>query len=1014
MKKKLWITSLLAALSITAAAGGVALSKQDATVAGAEEIWTVGTIDNKYAYGTSFEVPDATVEIGGESVEATATVTYPNGLTVSTENVMLDQAGVYTVTYRAVMGDTHCVQEQKFTVENKAYLMQSEKSSAVYGTYNRHGANTDGLIVRLAAGDTLTFSQILDVGSIEEKTTMFDLFITPDTFGVYDFSKLVITIEDAVDPSYFLRFQLRRYSAEDRGYGTIYLDVSVNGQDWVGCEGDTYRWNGWGTPFTGSFSAAAHKNNAWTGDLVAFAPDKGNCKMEYNPVTMEASVRGAHIANLNNPVLFEEIWKGWPSGKAKISMRAEEVKAETGNFCIKSIFGIDLTKTMLEETDAPEISVSMDESTMPKGQKGLSYTIPAATAYDYYSGACAVQTNVYRDYASNSPINVGVVDGKFTPTSAGWYTIAYTARDASGNVGTEIRNVYVEEDLGKIEVALPEDLITNVTLGTWVSVPTVSYTGDCGLASVKATLTYGEESYEVTDKFLPEYTGEWKVTYTVTDYIGRTGTAEYVVNAQPGDTYVVLDELVLPQIFVSDSAYVLPELYATDYSSGAPERVLCNVVVTDKNDAKSYSAGDTFVPSVAENGDKVTVSYQCNGTEVMTKEIPAVLVRDDVSGKVIAKNYIYGEDVETSYKDVAGEWLAAGVAITAKADSELSGWTFATPQLMNDFSVLFEGLKDLAKFDGLKITLTDSLNASEEISVTLKKKGSGTSLIVGEESMDEMSVSIAANKQYTLKYANKRFRFGTATLTVNETVNGEAFNGFSSNLAYVKVEMINALAGASYLLRSVNESNLSRRNQEVFAPNFQMLGSFNGNQSLNSVYEIYPAIANDVFAPTTSLTMTVTAPDGTVVVDNDGVKLENVPTTKSYFITLNQYGQYKATYTAVEKDWVTENPLVLVESIFVIDEQKPQVAFTNATQTTAKVGDVITLPDIVVRDNVTETENLRVVSGVFNPNGRFYLFEGKENAIKCTYAGEYKFIVMVFDEQGNMSSVTHTITVTNK
>ena len=116
----------------------------------------------------------------------------------------------------------------------------------------------------------------------------------------------------------------------------------------------------------------------------------------------------------------------------------------------------------------------------------------------------------------------------------------------------------------------------------------------------------------------------------------------------------------------------------------------------------------------------------------------------------------------------------------------------------------------------------------------------------------------------------------------------------------------------------------------------------------------------------------------------------------------------------MEKDWVTENPLVLVESIFVIDEQKPQVAFTNATQTTAKVGDVITLPDIVVRDNVTETENLRVVSGVFNPNGRFYLFEGKENAIKCTYAGEYKFIVMVFDEQGNMSSVTHTITVTNK
>ncbi|MBQ7770014.1 MAG: hypothetical protein IJ373_02385, partial [Clostridia bacterium] len=78
MKKKLWITSLLAALSITAAAGGVALAKQDVAITDAAENWTVGTIDNNYAYGTSFEVPDATVEIGGEVVDATATVTYPD------------------------------------------------------------------------------------------------------------------------------------------------------------------------------------------------------------------------------------------------------------------------------------------------------------------------------------------------------------------------------------------------------------------------------------------------------------------------------------------------------------------------------------------------------------------------------------------------------------------------------------------------------------------------------------------------------------------------------------------------------------------------------------------------------------------------------------------------------------------------------------------------------------------------------------------------------------------------
>lgn len=1013
MKKKLWITSLLAALSITAAAGGVALANQHTITAGAAESWSEVTIENKYALGTSFDAPAATVEIGGETVEATATVTYPNGVTVTGANVMLSEAGVYTVTYRAEYNGVESVYEKQFTVENAAYIMQNEKSSAEYGWYTEYGAGSQGLKVRLAPNDTITFTQLLDMDSITGTTQLFDLFVTPDTQYAYDFSKLVITLTDAVDPSYYVRFQMRRYNAEDRGFATSYLDVSFNGQPWVGCEGGKYRINGLGTPFGMSFAAAMHKNGAWSGELVPLAPDSDTCRVSYNPVSTEIIVQSGHVANLNNPSLFEEVWKGWPSGKARIAMTAEEVKSPTANFCVKSIFGIDLTQDVLNETEAPQITVSMAQDEMPKGEAGRAYPIPSATAYDFYSGNCAVKTSVYRDYATDSPISVGVVNGAFTPASSGWHTIVYTARDASGNESKIMRNVYVEEDLGELEVTLPDELTTSASLGSWVRIPEITYTGDCGLANVTTTVTFDNNTYEITDRFLPEYTGEYTVTYTVTDYIGRTGTAEYVVNATPGDTYVLLDELILPQIFLSDCAYALPALYAIDYSTGAPVSELCNVVITDKNGAKTYAAGASFTPSVAANGDKVTVTYQCNGATVAVKEVPAVLVRDDENSKIIAKNYIYGDDVETLYKNAGGEWLQAGVAIRAKEDKDLSGWTFATPQLMNDFSLLFEGLKDYTTFDGLKITLTDSRNASEQISVILKKKGSkGTSVIVGENSADTMSLSLSEGKQYTLAYANGKFSFSDVTVAVSKTDNGETFTGFSSNLAYVRVDMINAKAGASYLLRAVNSANLSRRNEDAFAPNFQILGNFGGNQSLNTVYEIYPAIANDVFAPTTSLRMTVKAPDGSIAVDNDGVRLENVPTTKSYFMTMNQYGKYQATYTAVEEDWVKQNSLVLDQYVYVIDEQKPQVAFTNATQTTAKVGDVITLPDIVCRDNYTATENLRIVSGVFNPYGKFYLFEGNENAIRCKYAGEYTFIVMVFDEQGNMRSVTHTVTVT--
>ena len=86
--------------------------------------------------------------------------------------------------------------------------------------------------------------------------------------------------------------------------------------------------------------------------------------------------------------------------------------------------------------------------------------------------------------------------------------------------------------------------------------------------------------------------------------------------------------------------------------------------------------------------------------------------------------------------------------------------------------------------------------------------------------------------------------------------------------------------------------------------------------------------------------------------------------------------------------------------------------FVNATQTTAKVGEIITMPKYIFQDNITANENITIVSSVINPYGRVYYFGAGQNAIKCLYAGEYRFIVMVMDEQGNMAYATHTVTVT--
>ena len=1014
MKKKIWIASILTALSMAAAVGGVVLSQKDAptVVTQAAENWQGGELDNKYLYGTTLDVPAASVEVNGVTVAATASVTYPNGLTVTGENVKLNQAGIYTVTYRAVVDGTHCVEQKTFSVEDKAYFVQSEESSVEYGKYTAFGSNTTGLKVRLARGDSLTFSKLMDFDKLKSTDSIFELFVTPNARGIYDFSRLIVMLSDPTDSSKYLRIQLRKYGSDTNGLAVSYVDVGGNGQSQVGCESGQHRVNGWGTPIEHSFSAVKNDPsvNNWSGPAINTVPDAHRCYVTYNSENMEVKASNAHVANLNDLSYYERVWQGFPSGKAKVTITADEYASDTANFCITKIFGMDLSEAAFDEDEAPMIDVALTEEEMPQAQVGYEYTIPAATSFDYYAGNCDVQASVYRDYAG-SPISVGVVDGKFKPTIAGWYTIVYTAKDALGNEAKETRNVYVSQDLGSIDVTLPDTKVTSATLGSWVPVGEATYTGDSGFATVKKTVTLGDKTYEITDGFIPEEKGVWTVTYTVSDYIGRVGTASYEVDAQIGEGYVVLDEIVMPKIFVAGSEYTLPVVYANDYSSGKPERILCDVVVTDSNGVKTYKAGDKFVPAVSANGDKVSISYQCNGVATNKQlEIPAVLVRG--FGEIVAKNYFYGEGFSTSYKDKAGAWYPGGIEIIADADSERCGWTFATPQLASDFNIEFEGIAGNADFEALVITLTDSINEKEKISITLKVKSVGSTVIVGDTAIDLLGSSLSSGEKYKVFYNDGKFTFDGTNFAVEKTVYGEEFTGFSSNLMYVNVDMVNVIKGASYKVLSISGSNISRRNLDVFIPNFKILGEFGGNQSLDSVFEVQPGLACDVFAPITTLTLTVTGPDGKILTDNNGLKLENVLPDKSYFITLSQYGKYQITYTAKEKDWVTENAIPLVKSIFVIDEIAPQAAFINATQTTAKVGDVITMPELVYQDNITTNEKMVVERGVYSPTGKLYLFKEGENAIKCAYAGKYKFIANVLDEFGNMKSVTHVVTVT--
>ena len=241
--------------------------------------------------------------------------------------------------------------------------------------------------------------------------------------------------------------------------------------------------------------------------------------------------------------------------------------------------------------------------------------------------------------------------------------------------------------------------------------------------------------------------------------------------------------------------------------------------------------------------------------------------------------------------------------------------------------------------------------------------------------------------------------------------NGEPFEGFSSEKVFMTVTFENARVGASYLIQEVTGSSISYREQDTSDPNFAVLGDYGGSYSINSTYTMSPAIAGDTFAAKTSLTVNVKAPDGEIVVDKSGVKLENVDASKSYSFVLSQYGQYTVEYTAKEVDWFGGEKK-FVNYVIVMDEIAPSIRLTSDYTKTVKVGEAIILPNFEVSDNLNTAEELTVDKLILNPVGRTERLPGSSNSLIAAQEGFYRITIMVKDAYGNMATIHLGVEVT--
>lgn len=1014
MRKHWRITAVAAVLVLALAVGFVPLIRSGNTTADAAAEWSDSGIQDEYGYGTVFTLPERTVTADGETAVAVTVLQFPDGSATRAATATLGMSGVYTLTYSATVAGKAYAESETFTVRDDMVTFGSSDSSYTYGSYVTHHdgnehTNEPGLMVRLAEGDTMTLTPIIDVRDISVDDILVEAFATPDIEGMADFKRLYFTFTDVTDPSVYMRVSVR-HSAEGDNYPNSYFLAAGNGQQLTGYEAGWDRLhidNEWGAQAPHSFTLLFGANNStWT------EPEDAPIRLRYDASNLMVYTGNTMIIDFDNPDYFNTLWHGFPSGYVRMSVSAAMYNNQTANFCITDVFGIDLTAEHFEDTEAPDITVDCDYAAddMPEAEAGGSYPVPSASAYDLYSGDCAVKTSVYYNYSSANAVLVDVKDGRFLTERAGWYAIVYTAADRQGKPAEEVLWVHASDSVAEPTVTLTGAYETNITVGDRIE--PVSYETTCASGNPAVHITAVHEDgtvYEMDNGMRVERAGTYTVTYTATDYIGQTGKATYTVTAAMGNTPVFTETPALPRYFISGSAYTLPEVYATDYRSGTPERKLSSAEITDASGTRTVQAGESFTPTVTDNGDAVTVTFMCEGAETDPIKVPAIIawLEDATTGRprLQLPNYLYSADGGVTKTATADD-----ITVTA-VDSD-GGWTWANRQLAYDIDLELGGIVGQAQYDGLDIVFTDAADPDISVTVSIRDEAEETRVYAAGTSLG-LTGSLASGSEYTVGFNNGSITVnGTTVAEVTADDRNNPFTGFPSGYVYAGVYFDNAAPGAAYRMLTYNGHTLNNGTTDRVLPNILIYGDYGGSFELGETVTLPAADACDAVDPNVTISMTVTDGDGNVVTDVNGVELRNVDPRQEYTITLNSYGQYNVRITAADTFNQRPNSANFPYALNVDDDVAPEITFSGEFQTTAAVGDVLVIPDFTVSDNITAAEDVIVTKYVLTPNGVLVTLSGNSNSIRTAYEGVYEFRILAVDEAGNVTMIRQAVTVT--
>ena len=211
-----------------------------------------------------------------------------------------------------------------------------------------------------------------------------------------------------------------------------------------------------------------------------------------------------------------------------------------------------------------------------------------------------------------------------------------------------------------------------------------AYSGASGEISVAYSVTAGgtEVAYS-GNSFKITKTGEYKVTTTVTDYLGRKEVKVQTVEVLISNDPVVTDEIILPEYLLMGYTYDLPIVKGYDYVSSESGKAVTPVISVKINGEERTLSGGRLVAEEADGVYDTEIIYTYtsqSGKYVYSKTVKTFSVR---SGERYSfDNFFLAENCEKTL-DKDGIHLSATGTAKFAFIKDLSSKSFKTTFIVN-------------------------------------------------------------------------------------------------------------------------------------------------------------------------------------------------------------------------------------------------------------------------------------------------------------------------------------------